>query len=176
MTKIVPKGQLIWVTGLAGSGKSTIAKLLSDRLRETRPSVVYLDGDVLREAFSGSHGHDIETRRKLAARYSRICKMLVDQGVCVVAAFIAMFHDVHAWNRAHIGDYVEIFVDVPIEELIRRDQKQLYSRALSGEIVDVVGIDQPAEFPENPSLVVDNHGERSADDSVAEILDFLNKA
>lgn len=173
MNETSSQGQLIWVTGLAGSGKSTIAKLLSDQLRAKGQAIVYLDGDILRETLGGGYGHDIDTRRMLAAKYSRICKMLVDQGVHVVAAFIAMMHDIHAWNREHIEDYVEVFVDVPMEELIRRDQKGLYSKALAGEITDVVGIDQAAEFPLNPSLVLDNHGDKSAEESVAEIMRHL---
>lgn len=170
LTPDVTPGRVFWITGLAGSGKSTISRDLTRALRARGRSVVYLDGDILRATVAEDIGHSIEDRIRVAGRYGRFCKMLSDQGVWVVAAFIALFHEAQRWNRENIDDYVEVFVSVPMEELIARDQKGLYSRARAGEIQNVVGIDIPAEFPETPELVVENHGEREAAEGVAEIL------
>ena len=134
------------------------------------PAVVYLDGDIIRETLPEPVGHTLEARRRLAASYGRMCKMLSDQGLWVVAAVIAMFHDVQGWNRENIDDYVEILASVPMEELVRRDQKSLYSRALAGEIENVVGVDMPAEEPVNPDLIIHNHGEQTTADAVDQII------
>lgn len=168
---IIRPGRVFWLTGLSGSGKSTIAHQLTEEIRKVTPGVVYLDGDIIREVLPEPSGHTLEERRQLAASYGRLCRMLSDQGVWVVAAVIAMFHEVQRWNRENIEDYVEVFVSVPMEELIRRDQKGLYSRALAGEIDNVVGIDIPAEEPECPEIVIDNHGERSSRHAVETILE-----
>ena len=91
----------------------------------------------------------------------------------VVGAFIAMFNEVHAWNRDNIENYYEIFVEVPMEELSKRDQKQMYSSSQDGNQSDVVGLDQAAEFPLNPSLTVYNYGVQDCEQSVRQILDLM---
>ena len=163
-------GRVFWITGLAGSGKSTIAKQLALELRFRGEKIINLDGDSIRETIAEDLGHSVNDRLRLARRYGRICKMLSDQGAWVVSAFMALFHEVQRWNRANIGDYTEIFVSVPMSELILRDQKGLYSSAMAGKIKNVVGVNITPEFPECPDLVVENYGSETADDSVAKIL------
>ena len=169
----ITTGRLIWITGLAGSGKSTIAKSLTTALKDQGEFVVYLDGDLLREAFGNEYGYDRATRQMLSFKYARLSKMLADQGATVVGAFIAMFHEVH-WNRDNIENYYEIFVEVPMEELFRRDQKQLYSSSQDGNQSDVVGLDQAAEFPLNPTLTVYNYGAQDCEQFVRQILDLMS--
>ena len=84
-------------------------------LKDQGEFVVYLDGDLLREAFGSEYGYDRATRQMLSFKYARLSKMLADQGATVVGAFIAMFHELHAWNRDNIENYYEIFVEVPME-------------------------------------------------------------
>lgn len=153
-------GTVYWFTGLAGAGKTTLGRLFYARLRQNRPNVLFLDGDVLREVFGHPAAHTLEERRALAMQYARLCRMLSDQGLDVVIATISLFHEVQEWNRKHLGAYREIFVRAPLEVLLERDQKQLYSRAQRGEISQVMGVDLPVEEPRNPDLILDNDGRR----------------
>jgi len=151
-----------WITGLAGSGKSTLGRQLFQFFRVQGKAVVYLDGDVLREVF-GKSGYSRIERLDLAWRYSHLSHMLAIQGVNVVCATISLFHEVQAWNREHLPGYTEIFLNVPFEILLERNPKQLYSRGLSGEIQNVVGIDIEPEWPLNPDLVLAVSPEISAE-------------
>lgn len=155
LTKITP-GYLFWLTGLSGSGKTTIGLHLTTILRNSGYSVIFLDGDHLREVTGNLFGHTREERLKAAFLYARLCKTLVEQGAIVVCATISLFHEVQAWNREHIPGYIEIFIDVPLTELIQRDSKQIYAKVQNGEIRHVVGIDIAADYPLQPNLTVSN--------------------
>lgn len=157
----VHKGHVFWITGLPGAGKSAIGKLLFDKLKNEHPNTVYLDGDVFREILNDDRGYDAEDRKKLAMLYGRFCYMLADQGINVVCATVSMFHDARNWNRENITNYVEIYLKVPIKVLIARDQKQLYSRAMKGEIKNVIGINMEMEEPKNSDIVLANEGDNT---------------
>lgn len=129
MKDICYKGIVYWITGLSGAGKTTLGSLLYHDLKETGEKVVILDGDELRE-ITNNKDYSYEGRRQVAKQYSRICKMLSNQGIDVIICTISMYDEVREWNRRNIENYCEIYIEVPIDELIRRDQKQLYSRAL----------------------------------------------
>lgn len=167
------KGTVFWITGLAGAGKTTIGSMLFRHLQGIKPNVVHLDGDVLRDVFSGDHGHSTEHRRQLAGQYSRLCRMLSEQGIDVVCSTISMFHEIRAWNRQHIPNYLEIYLQAPIEVLIERDQKALYSRALRGEIDNVIGIDVPMEEPDQPDVILLNDGSRTPVQILEQLMRFL---
>ena len=171
MTQIAP---VLWLTGLSGSGKTTIATELHRQLTSRGIVAVLLDGDHLREVFGGLFGHDRAERYKASLCYARLCKMLSDQGVVVVCATISMFHDTQAWNKANIGNYVEIHVKVPLDVLRARDSKGIYSRVDSGQIQGVIGVDIAAEEPLNPDLVIENHGNNTVDQAVANILRYYD--
>ncbi|MGE3728914.1 MAG: adenylyl-sulfate kinase [Candidatus Sericytochromatia bacterium] len=153
---------VFWITGLAGSGKSTLGQRLCQFLREQNIAVVYLDGDVLREVF-GSSGYTRSERLVLAWKYSHLCHMLAVQGLSVVSATISLFHEVQAWNRLNLPGYTEIVLNVPFDLLLQRNPKQLYSRALAGEISDVVGVDIDPEWPLKPELALQVTQEISAE-------------
>jgi adenylylsulfate kinase len=99
-----------------------------------------------------------------------MCRMLSRQGMDVVCATISMFHQVRAWNRTHIHNYCEIYLRVPMEVLVARDQKGLYGQALAGAIDNVIGVNAPFEEPEASDIIVDNDGTRSPEDIVTELL------
>ena len=149
-------GTLFWITGLSGSGKSTIGRALYEELKRNKPNVVYLDGDTLRDIFGSQLGHSIEDRKKLAFGYSNLCKMLTNQGIDVICATMSLFREVHEYNRATILSYFEVFVDCDMQELVRRDQKGIYSKALNGELNDVIGVNLPYDRPEKCDLIIDN--------------------
>ncbi len=155
-------GRVYWLTGLAGSGKSTLGRQLFQFFRDQGKAGVYLDGDVLREVF-GKSGYSRAERLDLAWRYSHLSHMLAVQGINVVCATISLFHEVQAWNRQHLPNYTEIVLKPPFEVLLERNPKQLYSRALAGEIQNVVGVDIEPEWPLNPELSLAENPEISAE-------------
>lgn len=154
MSNFIPT--LFWVTGLSGAGKSTLGHSLTNALRGRGYPVVYLDGDTLREVYGNGFAHDRAGRLDASMHYARLCNMLIQQQVHVVCATISLFHHTQNWNRENTKNYIEIFIDVPIAELMQRDSKKIYSQAKLGELKNVVGIDIQPEFPKKPDLVIKN--------------------
>lgn len=145
MEQARPRSRVIWITGLSGAGKTTVAKALLPFLPEPK---LLLDGDELRWSLSllgGGYGR--EERLRLALTYARLAKILVDQGVTVVCATISLFKEVQDWNRENLPGYVEIFLDVPEAERLRRDFKKIYQSEAT-----VVGDAVKPDLPENPDL------------------------
>ncbi|WP_025113240.1 adenylyl-sulfate kinase [Pseudomonas sp. H1h] len=169
-------GQVIWITGLSGAGKSTLAREFVARLRTAGQSVVMLDGDELREVFgataANSQNHGREGRLALAMQYAHLCRMIAAQGQTVVIATISLFREVHAWNRAHLPGYFEVYLKVPVEELRRRDPKGIYRRFDAGELHNVAGLDLTIDEPQAADWLVEFDPQRSRQ-SLAE--DLINK-
>lgn len=148
------EGLVIWLTGLSGTGKSTVAQHLVRCLSHRGRKPILLDGDELRQALGNAQLFDSESRQRLAFTYGRLCRLLAGQGHTVICATISLYHGVHAWNRANIPTYIEVLLDVPLDELYRRNAKGLYGQTTDQP--DVVGVGLPAEFPIAPDLVVPN--------------------
>jgi adenylylsulfate kinase len=157
-----------WMIGLSRAGKTTLSKLLYDRLKPQVNNLVLLDGDIIRELFRNDVDHTIEGRRKNAERLSHLSKFLSDQNIHVIAAVLSIFPEWQAWNRKNITAYQEIYIKASIDVLEKRDTNNLYSQAKSGKIKNVVGIDIPFPEPENPDLVIENNIERSDFSSMLE--------
>lgn len=169
MNNIASKpGHVFWVTGLSGSGKTTIAPLLADALRAEGKTVVLLDGDTLREVFGGNAAYDADSRRSASMQYARLCQLISQQGVDVICATISMFDATRDWNRTHMPRYCEIYVRVPVEELKRRDSKGVYSQARQ-----VVGVDMGFEEPKSPDIIIDNHGSATPQQALVRILQHI---
>lgn len=143
---------MVWITGLSAAGKTTLGELLVNKLRAHSVSVVFLDGDSLRMVLGELSTHSRKDRLRLASIYSRLCKLLADQGVLVVIATVALFREIHAWNRSNLANYIEVFLDVPLEELIRRDPKGIYERFRNGQLKNVAGLDLEVDFPDTPDF------------------------
>lgn len=168
-------GNVYWITGLSGAGKTTIGKRLYSRLKSLKPNVVFLDGDILRNVFGNHLGHSLEDRKKLAMSYSRLCKMLSEQDVDVVCATISLFKEVHDFNRKNIKNYYEIFIECEMQELKKRDQKGIYSKALIGEMDNVIGINISYDKPDKCDLVIDNTTKDSLNEKVEQIIQLVTK-
>lgn len=157
-------GRVIWITGLSGSGKSTLARELVAKLRESSAAVVMLDGDELREVVravsANANNHSREGRLALALQYAHLCRVVASQGLTVVIATISLFREVHAWNRANLPGYFEVYLKVPFEELRRRNSKEIYSRFDAGELSNVAGLDLPIDEPEAADWTVEFDPER----------------
>lgn len=157
-------GQVVWITGLSGAGKSTLARELVAELRSHGHSVVMLDGDELRDVFgaatANSQNHGREGRLALAMQYAHLCKVIAAQGQTVVIATISLFREVHAWNRTHLPGYFEVYLKVPVEELRRRDPKDIYRRFYAGELQNVAGLDLSIDEPTAADWVVEFEPDR----------------
>lgn len=152
------KGNLYWITGLSGAGKTTIGRMLYEYLQEKEPNVVILDGDEVRNAFGNDLGYSREDRLKCALRYSGLSRLLTNQGIDVVCCTISMFDEVRDWNRNNIDNYLEIFLDVPMEVLQERNQKNLYQGVKAGSSSNVVGMDLKLQLPQTPDIRLENDG------------------
>ena len=127
-------GTVYWICGLAGSGKTAIAEKFSKKLKQKGVNPILLDGDNIRESFALPKDYSYEGRLRLAKIYSKITKMLSDQGFLVIVSVIAMFDEIFEFNRKNIKNYVEVFLDVPMDELIRRDKKNYIVRLLTEKL------------------------------------------
>jgi bifunctional enzyme CysN/CysC len=152
------RGATVWLTGLSGSGKSTVAVLLERKLVESGRPAYLLDGDNLRHGLNRDLGFSDEDRVENVRRVGEVARLLADAGVVAVAPLISPFRAGRAEARAAheaIGvPFLEVFVDTPIEECERRDPKGLYAKARRGELTGFTGVDSPYERPEEPDLVL----------------------
>lgn len=149
-------GMLYWITGLAGAGKTTIGKEVYMLLKQEKDNLVFLDGDILRPALGNIFGYSYDERLRCAQQYSRICKMLTDQGLDVVICTISMFRSVRKWNRENFENYFEVFVDTPMEILKYRNKKNLYGETAEFDNSPVAGVSFTVELPEEPDFHIKN--------------------
>lgn len=167
------KGAVIWLCGLAGSGKSTLARALNERLGAKFDNVIYLDGDESREIF-GHFSYDKNGRIDMAIKRSKLANFLSKQGQIVIVSTISLFNEVYEFNRATLQNYFEVFVECEFDELKRRDQKGLYTKALSGKIANVVGVDIAYDTP-CPNFTINNTKTIDLDKKSALILGEFEK-
>ncbi|MAV88628.1 MAG: adenylyl-sulfate kinase [Rhodospirillaceae bacterium] len=161
-------GIVVWITGLSGSGKSTISQRVVEILRTRGQNCILLDGDEIRKVFPQSQSrYNRKNRLKNARRNSELAKLLADQGFTVIFATMSLFTEIQDWNRSNFPTYIEVFIDVPLEILKIRDSNNLYSRAEQGLINNVVGINLDYDVPKHPELVVDNSGDISEIEGIA---------
>jgi len=163
-------GRLYWITGLAGAGKSSLARALFEILKPQNPTLVYLDGDSLREVFEADGQFETAQRHRIAMKYARLCHLLTAQGIDVICATISMFDDVREWNRNYISNYTEIYLEVSFAVLQKRNQHELYS---GQQIKNVVGCDIEAQIPKNPDIVLCNDGEDTIEELTQRLLELL---
>lgn len=149
---------VLWLIGLSGSGKTTLGKEIHRLLKPSYPNMVFLDGDEVREVFGNTLGHSVEDRRLNAERITRLCEVLDRQGIHVICAILSIFHESQRRNREHFADYFEVYIDAPLDQVIRRDSKGLYRAALRGQLANVVGVDIEFPPPCQPDVVIRNEG------------------
>jgi adenylylsulfate kinase len=167
---------IIWLTGLSSSGKTTLGRHVYDLWRAEEANTVIIDGDEIRNVIKSttSDTYSMEGRRTVAGHYCDLCAWLDRQDINVVCCTISSFEDLRARNRETLSKYFEVYIEVPMEVLYRRDSKNLYAPALAGEIKNVVGVDLAFSPPSAPDMVVDNSQDR--DDLKPLAADILNRA
>ncbi|AGK99065.1 adenylyl-sulfate kinase [Clostridium pasteurianum] len=167
------KGILIWFTGLSGSGKSTVATMLEKKLHDMGKLTYLLDGDNVRHGLNSDLGFSIEDRIENIRRIAELSKLFVDSGVITITTFISPFiKDREAVKELLKDDFIEVYVDCPIEVCEKRDPKGIYKKARKGEIKNFTGIDSPYEPPVNPEITVKTHID-SLEECVSKIIDYL---
>jgi bifunctional enzyme CysN/CysC len=169
------KPAVVWLTGLSGAGKSTIANQLEKLLHAHGRHTILLDGDNLRHGLNRDLGFTEADRVENIRRVAEVAKLMADAGLIVIVAFISPFRSDRQLARELMGpgEFVEVFIDTPLEECIRRDPKGLYKKAISGAIRNFTGINSPYERPENPEIRVDTVGS-SLEDIVFGIKRYLD--
>jgi bifunctional enzyme CysN/CysC len=170
------KGAIIWLTGLSGAGKSTIATELERELFAMGLHTYILDGDNIRHGLSANLGFSPEDRTENIRRVGEVARLLMDAGVLVITAFISPYRDDRRLARSLVdeGDFVEVYVNAPVEVCEQRDPKGLYKKARAGQIPNFTGISAPYEPPESSEIVV-RTDQQTAGECVAQIIDFLKK-
>ncbi len=149
------KGFTIWFTGLSGAGKSTLSEAIEERLQARGRNVEVLDGDIVRTHLSKGLGFSREDRDTNIKRIAFVCGLLTRNGVICISAAIAPYREARQWARQEIGNFVEVYVNCPIEVCRQRDVKGLYKLVDEGKITGFTGVDDPYEEPEHPELVVE---------------------
>ena len=170
------KAATVWLTGLSGSGKSTIAVDLEKRLWERGIRAYILDGDNIRHGLNKNLGFSPDDRTENIRRIGEVAKLFTEAGVMALTAFISPYRADRDQVRALMksGDFIEILVDCPVEVCEQRDVKGLYKKARAGEIKEFTGISAPYEAPEKPELTINTAGQ-SVEDSAKQILAYLEK-
>ena len=169
------RGRVVWLTGLSGSGKSTIANAAEKILHEQGYRTYILDGDNVRHGLSKDLGFTVADRVENIRRIAEVAKLMLDAGVIVLTAFISPFRDERDMAKSLFepDDFLEVFVDTPLAVAEERDPKGLYKKARSGELPNFTGIDSEYQPPKNPSLVLTTDG-RTVEESAKELVELIS--
>lgn len=165
---------VVWFTGLSGSGKSTLANLLEQKLHQEGKLTYILDGDNVRAGLNNDLGFSSEDREENIRRVSEVSKLISDAGAIVLSAFISPFEKDRAYTRSLFteNEFIEVFVNCPVEICEQRDVKGLYKKARAGQIQEFTGISSPYETPNQPEIIVNTHL-HTAEECITQILDYL---
>ncbi len=166
------EGFTLWLTGLSGAGKTTLALALEAQLLARGLRVERLDGDVVREGLTRDLGFSKEDRDKNIERVTFVAKLLSRNGVAVIASFISPYREARARARRETTNFIEVFVNAPLATCAARDVKGMYAKAFAGQIKDFTGVNDPYEEPESPEVVVYTDRETVAE-IAAKILNYL---
>jgi adenylylsulfate kinase len=147
---------VLWITGLSGSGKTTISKILFSKLKKKYNNIILLDGDILRTKLKIlSHGtFSYNSRKKIGLKYGALCKKYLNKGYFIIIAVMALHKGVHKWNKKNLKNYYDVFLQVPMKELMKRDPKKIYYRYKKRQIKNVAGLDLDYDIPKNPTLKI----------------------
>lgn len=168
------KGKVLWLTGLSGSGKSTIAQALERKLHNEGFFAQVLDGDNIRSGINNNLGFSLDDRKENIRRISEIAKLYLHTGIITINSFVSPTREIRNFAKNIIGeeDFIEVYIEASLELCESRDVKGLYAKARKGEIKNFTGIDSPYEAPENPALTI-NTGALTIDQSVNKIYEFI---
>lgn len=164
--------KVIWLTGISGSGKTTLGLRLQQELQKRYEHVEFIDGDMVRKFFGDGLGYTKEERIHNVKRIAFAAMLVAKNGTHVIVANIAPFYEIRDFVRRHIKDFIQIYLRITSQEVAKRDVKGYYARYRSGEIKNMIGLDEAYDEPRNPDLIVDT-GRETVDESFRKILDYL---
>ncbi|MEB3779646.1 MAG: adenylyl-sulfate kinase [Desulfurococcales archaeon] len=176
--KCLDKGVVAWLTGLPGSGKTTIARMAERALKDMGYRVEVLDGDWARTTVSEGAGFTREERMRHLKRIAWIARLLARNGVIVICSFVSPYREARRMVRNIVeeeAEFIEVYVKASLDTVIKRDPKGLYAKAMRGEIKHMTGISDPYEAPENPDLVIDTES-TSPEEASKMLLEAILKA
>jgi adenylyl-sulfate kinase len=168
------KGFTLWMTGLSGAGKTTIAKIIEAKLQGRGLKIERLDGDVVRQSLTRDLGFSKEDRDKNIERVTFVAKLLSRNEVGVIASFISPYQATRDMIRRETTNFIEVFVHAPLEVCADRDVKGMYAKAFAGEIKNFTGVSDPYEEPVDPDIVVHTHKE-TPEESAQKLIAHLEE-
>lgn len=167
------EAKVIWLTGLSGAGKTTLAELLQKKLKESGKEVCLLDGDIVRDFFENDLGYERKDRIFNVKRIAFTAYMLSEYGITTIVANIAPYIEARDFIRKKLSTrYIQIYIKASIETLMQRDVKGYYQKFKDQKMSNLIGMDDSYEIPRNPDLIIDTEL-MTADQSLTKILDFL---
>ena len=161
---------VVWICGPSAAGKTTIGRNLYDHLKPSVGNLVLIDGDDFRRAMGDDLGYSTEDRRLNSVRIARFCHLLDAQDIHVICCAVTIHPEAQALSRKVLKNYHEVLISVSMDTLLRRDRKDIYRKALNGELADVVGVQIPYVPPVNPDLVIENDSDCSSFEPIVERL------
>jgi adenylylsulfate kinase len=166
--------RVVWMCGLSGAGKSTLATLLDKELSDRDYLSQVIDGDIVRSGLNKGLGFTNEERQENLRRVAEVAKLFVGCGIITIVSFISPTRNVRLMAKSIVGetDYIEVFINAPLEICEKRDTKGLYKQAREGKIKDFTGIDSPFEPPENPDMEI-NTNDLTVEESTLKLRDFI---
>ena len=171
-------GCVIWITGLSGAGKTTLAKKLGNNLNYIGIPYFLLDGDLVRKIFQEDKyekNYSCEERKKMSNKYSRLSLLLANQGYCVITSVISMFEEIYNWNKKNLPGYYEIFLDIPLEELKKRDSKGIYKKFAEGNLKNIAGLDLEIQKPTDPDMHIRENDKIDVEIITNYVIKMMNK-
>lgn len=163
------KGILFWITGLSGSGKTSIAKRVFPHIKKKYGPSIHLDGDTMRKILE-LHDYSYKGRSSNLKKFTKIVKLITDQGINIVFSLVGLMNKPRTWNRKNIKKYVEIFIKSDVKKIISIDRKKIYKKNK-----DVVGVNIKPQFPKNPDITIYNTFNRSFKSLEIELLTKIQK-
>ena len=164
------KGILFWITGLPGSGKTSIAEKIHNVISKRYGSTITISGDDLRKIFNYNK-FSRKYRLVYALSYSKFCKYITDKNVNVIFSTVSLFHKVREWNKLNINDYIEIYIQSDINIIIKQKNKYFYK----GNYRNVIGKNIKAEFPKSPHIIIKNNFSKSTNSLAKELIKKINR-
>lgn len=168
------EGFTLWFTGLPCSGKTTVADNVAERLKDIGLRVERLDGDTVRQSLTKDLGFSKEDRDKNIERVTFVAKLLSRNGVATLVSFVSPYREKRLYARQQATNFIEIYLNCPVEICKKRDVKGMYQKALNGQIKGFTGVDDPYEEPQNPEIVL-NTGAETVEESSEKVLVALER-
>lgn len=172
--RLKQKAKVIWLTGLSGSGKSTIAQHLERKLHNKGFFAQVIDGDNIRSGLNNNLGFTLEDRKENIRRIAEVAKLYLHSGIITLNSFVSPTHEIRAYAKEIVGedDFIEVYINTPLEICEQRDVKGLYKKARAGVIKGFTGIDSPYEAPDNPSFEIRTH-KKTVEEAVMQLYEFI---